>query len=99
MKLNKEEIENIENKYRRGIILENLKTKYPEGVDFEVLRKALELQGHLLTKKELSILVQYLKDGEYVKVIFFHHYILVVALSKRGIDLLDGLISDSGIMV
>ncbi len=97
--INKDDIEQLEIQRRRGLILQNLRTKYPEGVDFEVLRKALELQGHLLTKKELSILVQYLKDGEYVKVIFFHHYILVVALSKRGIDLLDGLISDSGIMV
>lgn len=97
--INKDDIEQLEIQRRRGLILQNLKTKYPEGVDFEVLRKALELQGHSLTKKELSILVQYLKDGEYVKVIFFRHYILVVALSKRGIDLLDGLITDSGIMV
>ena len=90
--INKDDIEQLEIQRRRGLILQNLRTKYPEGVDFEVLRKALELQGHLLTKKELSILVQYLKDGEYVKVIFFHHYILVVALSKRGLDLLDVLI-------
>lgn len=97
MKLNKEDIENIENKYRRGLILENLKTKYPEGVDFEVLRKALELQGHTLLKKELVELVEYLHEGGYIKLTYFKTYILVIVLTKKGIDLIDGLIADVGV--
>lgn len=84
----------------RGLILKNLKQKYPDGVDFEVLRKALELQGHPLSKSELSVLVEYLKDGEYVHVTYLNKkYILVIKISKKGIDLVDALISDIGIHV
>ena len=84
--LNKDVIENIENNRRRGLILENLKQKYPDGVDFVVLQKALEIQGHSLSKRELASLIEYLKDGEYVKVTYFKNYILVITLSKKGID-------------
>lgn len=96
--LNKDTIENIENNRRRGLILENLKQKYPNGVDFVVLQKALELQGHTLSKRELASLIEYLKDGEYVKVTYFKNYILVITLSKKGIDLLEHTISDVGII-
>ncbi len=97
--LNKTEIENIENQHRRGLILQNLKQKYPEGVDFVVLQKALELQGHSLSKRELASLIEYLNDGGYVKVTYFQKYILIITLSKKGIDLLDNLISDIGVNV
>lgn len=96
--LNKDTIESIENNRRRGLILENLKQKYPDGVDFVVLQKALELQGHTLSKRELASLIEYLKDGEYVKVRYFKNYILVITLSKKGIDLLEHTISDVGII-
>ncbi len=96
--LNKDTIENIENNRRRGLILENLKQKYPDGVDFVVLQKALELQGHMLSKRELASLIEYLKDGEYVKVTYFKNYILVITLSKKGIDILEHTISDVGII-
>ena len=97
--LNKDVIENIENNRRRGLILENLKQKYPDGVDFVVLQKALEIQGHTLSKRELASLIEYLKDGEYVKVTYFKSYILVITLSKKGIDILEHSISDIGIIV
>lgn len=97
--LNKDTIENIENNRRRGLILENLKQKYPDGVDFVVLQKALELQGHTLSKRELASLIEYLKDGEYVKVTYCKNYILVIAISKKGIDLLEKSIADIGILV
>lgn len=97
--LNKDVIENIENNRRRGLILENLKQKYPDGVDFVVLQKALEIQGHSLSKRELASLIEYLKDGEYVKVTYFKNYILVITLSKKGIDILEHSISDIGIIV
>lgn len=97
--LNKDVIENIENNRRRGLILENLKQKYPDGVDFVVLQKALEIQGHSLSKRELASLIEYLKDGEYVKVTYFKDYILVITLSKKGIDILEHSISDIGIIV
>ena len=97
--LNKDAIENIENNRRRGLILENLKQKYPDGVDFVVLQKALEIQGHSLSKRELASLIEYLKDGEYVKVTYFKNYILVITLSKKGIDILEHSISDIGIIV
>lgn len=96
--LNKDVIENIENNRRRGLILENLKQKYPDGVDFVVLQKALEIQGHSLSKRELASLIEYLKDGEYVKVTYFKNYILVITLSKKGIDILEHSISDIGII-
>ena len=96
--LNKDVIENIENNRRRGLILENLKQKYPDGVDFVVLQKALEIQGHTLSKRELASLIEYLKDGEYVKVTYFKNYILVITLSKKGIDILEHTISDVGII-
>lgn len=96
--LNKDTIENIENNRRRGLILENLKQKYPDGVDFVVLQKALEIQGHSLSKRELASLIEYLKDGEYVKVTYFKNYILVITLSKKGIDILEHTISDVGII-
>lgn len=96
--LNKDAIENIENNRRRGLILENLKQKYPDGVDFVVLQKALEIQGHSLSKRELASLIEYLKDGEYVKVTYFKNYILVITLSKKGIDILEHSISDIGII-
>lgn len=96
--LNKDVIENIENNRRRGLILENLKQKYPDGVDFIVLQKALEIQGHSLSKRELASLIEYLKDGEYVKVTYFKNYILVITLSKKGIDILEHSISDIGII-
>ncbi len=96
--LNKDTIENIENNRRRGLILENLKQKYPNGVDFVVLQKALELQGHTLSKRELASLIEYLKDGEYVKVTYLKNYILVITLSKKGIDILEHTISDVGII-
>lgn len=97
--LNKDMIEKIEACRRRGLILKNLKQKYPDGVDFEVLRKALELQGHPLSKHELSVLVEYLKDGEYVRVTYFQKYILVITLAKKGMDILDNLTNDVGIQV
>ena len=97
--LNKDVIENIENNRRRGLILENLKQKYPDGVDFVVLQKALEIQGHSLSKRELASLIEYLKDGEYVKVTYFKNYILVITLSKKGIDILEHSISDIGIII
>lgn len=97
--LNKDVIENIENNRRCGLILENLKQKYPDGVDFVVLQKALEIQGHSLSKRELASLIEYLKDGEYVKVRYFKNYILVITLSKKGIDILEHSISDIGIIV
>ncbi len=97
--LNKDVIENIENNRRRGLILENLKQKYPDGVDFVVLQKALEIQGHTLSKRELASLIEYLKDGEYVKVTYFKNYILVITLSKKGIDLLEGAINDIGVII
>lgn len=97
--LTKTEIENIENQHRRGLILQNLKQKYPEGVDFVVLQKALEFQGHSLSKRELASLIEYLNDGGYVKVTYFQKYILIITLSKKGIDLLDKLISDIGVNV
>lgn len=97
--LNKDSIENIENNRRRGLILENLKQKYPDGVDFIVLQKALELQGHTLSKRELASLIEYLRDGEYVKVTYSKNYILVIALSKKGIDLLEKSIADIGILI
>lgn len=96
--LNKDVIENIENNRRRGLILENLKQKYPDGVDFVVLQKVLEIQGHSLSKRELASLIEYLKDGEYVKVTYFKNYILVITLSKKGIDILEHTISDVGII-
>ena len=99
MMLNKDAIENIENNRRRGLILENLKTKYPDGVDFVVLQKALELQGHKLSKRELASLIEYLRDGEYVKVTYSKNYILVITLSKKGIDLLEKSIKDIGVLV
>ena len=97
--LNKDVIENIENNRRRGLILENLKQKHPDGVDFVVLQKALEIQGHNLSKRELASLIEYLKDGEYVKVTYFKNYILVITLSKKGIDILEHSISDIGIII
>ena len=97
--LNKDVIENIENNRRRGLILENLKQKYPDGVDFVVLQKALEIQGHTLTKRELASLITYLNDGGYVKVTYFKNYILTVVLDKKGIDLLEGSISDIGVII
>ena len=97
--LNKDTIENIENNRRRGLILENLKQKYPDGVDFVVLQKALELQGHKLSKRELASLIEYLRDGEYVKVTYSKNYILVITLSKKGIDLLEKSIKDIGVLV
>lgn len=97
--LNKDVIENIENNRRRGLILENLKQKYPDGVDFIVLQKALEIQGHTLTKRELASLITYLNDGGYVKVTYFKNYILTVVLDKKGIDLLEGSISDIGVII
>mgnify|MGYP001781267728 CR=1 FL=1 len=96
--MNKEQIEAIENARRRGLILQNLKQKYPDGVDFVVLQKALEIQGHSLSKRELASLIEYLKDGEYVKVTYFKNYILVITLSKKGIDILEHSISDVGII-
>ena len=96
--MNKEQIEAIENARRRGLILQNLKQKYPDGVDFVVLQKALEIQGHSLSKRELASLIEYLKDGEYVKVTYFKNYILVITLSKKGIDILEHSISDIGII-
>ena len=97
--LNKDTIENIENNRRRGLILENLKQKYPDGVDFVVLQKALELQGHKLSKRELASLIEYLRDGEYVKVTYSKNYILVITLSRKGIDLLEKSIKDIGVLV
>lgn len=97
--MNKEQIEAIENARRRGLILQNLKQKYPNGVDFIVLQKALEIQGHSLSKRELAALVEYLNGGEYVCVTYSQKYILVVTLSKKGIDLLDKSISDVGVLV
>lgn len=96
--LDRDVIENIENNRRRGLILENLKQKYPNGVDFIVLQKALELQGHTLTKRELACLIEYLKDGEYLKVTYFKSYILLVTITKKGIDLLEKSVFDIGII-
>ena len=73
--------------------------KNPDGVDFVVLQKALEIQGHSLSKRELASLIEYLKDGEYVKVTYFKNYILVITLSKKGIDLLEGSIRDIGVII
>ena len=89
----------IENARRRGLILQNLKQKYPDGVDFIVLQKALEIQGHSLSKRELAVLIEYLNGGEYIWVTYSQKYILVVTLSKKGIDLLDKSISDVGVLV
>lgn len=97
--LNKDVIENIENNRRRGLILENLKQKHPNGVDFVVLQKALEIQGHSLSKRELASLITYLNDGGYVKVTYFKNYILTVVLDKKGIDLLEGSINDIGVII
>lgn len=97
--LNKDTIENIENNRRRGLILENLKQKYPDGVDFVVLQKALDIQGHSLSKRELASLITYLNDGGYVKVTYFKNYILTVVLDKKGIDLLEGSINDIGVII
>ena len=97
--LNKDTIENIENNRRRGLILENLKQKHPDGVDFVVLQKALEIQGHSLSKRELASLITYLNDGGYVKVTYFKNYILTVVLDKKGIDLLEGSINDIGVII
>lgn len=97
--MNKEQIEAIENARRRGLILQNLKQKYPDGVDFIVLQKALEIQGHSLSKRELASLITYLNDGGYVKVTYFKNYILTVVLDKKGIDLLEGSINDIGVII
>lgn len=97
--MNKEHIEIIETQRRRGLILKNLKTKYPNGVDFVVLQKALEIQGHNLTKRELASLIEYLNNGGYVHVVYSGKYILLIALIKKGIDLLEKSIDDVGILV
>ena len=97
--MNKEQIEAIENARRRGLILQNLKQKYPDGVDFIVLQKALEIQGHNLSKRELAALIEYLNGGEYVCVTYAQKYILVITLTKKGIDLLDKINTDVGVLV
>ena len=63
------------------------------------MQKALEIQGHTLSKRELASLIEYLKDGEYVKVTYFKNYILTVVLDKKGIDLLEGAINDIGVII
>ncbi len=97
--MNTDYIKSLDNQRCRGLILENLKTKYPDGVDFVVLQKALEIQGHKLNKKELAELIEYLKDGEYVRATYFQKYILIITLTKKGMDLLEKSIDDIGILV
>ncbi len=90
-----------EAKKNRGWTMRILERTYPEGMDQETIKKQLiELQ---LTPSAADMrgVVAYLQDKRYIKVTRVGSGVLereVIALTARGVDLLEGNIDrDSGV--
>jgi DNA-binding MarR family transcriptional regulator len=88
------------NRVIRKVILELLKQEYPQPVDFLVLWAALDNLGYHMDRKTLSAHICYLEEKEFVKTEKRKAYsqeIELVALTSKGWDLLDGIITNGGV--
>ena len=84
----------------REIILRLLQKEYPHAVDSVVLRYAIDSLGYPLLEKEFDGHIEYLKEKGYIKKEVKGHSnmkIVLLSISAKGIDLLDGIESERGV--
>ena len=91
-------------KYRRvrGAILKLLAHQHPGALDFKVLHYLLDDLGFTISEDECSSHVCYLTQKELVNKIEKKTggvEILMVSISPRGLDVLDGFVIEPGIDV
>lgn len=93
-------IEVLKHARNKGYILEILKADYPHPVDFMVMRRCLSLQGINLMEKDLEGYITYLANDGYVSVTKDNNgAILYINLLNKGMNLLDGYITDKAIIL
>lgn len=93
-------IEVLKHARNKGHILEILKADYPHPVDFMVMRRCLSLQGINLMEKDLEGYITYLANDGYVSVTKDNNgAILYINLLNKGMNLLDGYITDKAIIL
>jgi repressor of nif and glnA expression len=82
----------------RRHILTIASKSYPRPVDFELLRATLGTLGYPITQSALEFYLRYLEEKGCVKLERREAYDLVmVTITAKGIDVLDGRISECGI--
>lgn len=92
-----------ENKRQRGFILRLLETNYPHPIMDTVLVSCLIEDGAIINP-DVSKSLAYLEDGEYitcnaVDLNSIRKKAVLVRLTAKGIDLLEGTIDDPGVDV
>jgi hypothetical protein len=88
-------LKNAENACLRGVILKILEVEFPSPVDFKVLRLLLSLP---VPAKKLAGCLGYLENAEYAEINRDNEEnIITTRLTNKGLNLLEGFISDCGI--
>lgn len=93
-------IEVLKHARNKGHILEILKADYPHPVDFMVMRRCLSLQGINLMEKDLEGYIKYLANDGYISFVKDNNgAILYIELENKGMNLLDGYLTDNAIIL
>jgi hypothetical protein len=81
----------------RELILQSLSTSYPAPVDSVVLRRHLGNFGHPITDEDLTSYIAYLEEKELVRSVKRGAGIVLVRITAKGLDVLDGRIEEFGV--
>lgn len=98
------EIKVAEKKILRGLILYLIDLTEPLGAGTEVITKAIREEGFKVNKKEVESHCYYLKKKNLIEIEEVKNEVLKIErkichINSRGIDLLEGTISEIGIEV
>lgn len=88
------------NRRIRIALLNILKTEYPGGVDLKVIQFALDSLGYPMPEAMLEAHLNYLEEKHYLRIEIrkgFGYEVDFAALTAKGWDLLDGLLTERGV--
>lgn len=90
----------MKNKMLRGQVLRTLTLFYPSPVDMQGIKSALITRGLFITADIVKV-IHYLDDKEYIKTreskIGEIEDSNLIELTAKGVDLIEGTITDSGV--
>lgn len=81
----------------RELILISLSEHHPNSLDSVMLRRMIIRLGYPIMANDLTSYVAYLEEKELVKIDRHGSGILLVRITAKGLDVLDGRINEVGV--
>lgn len=99
-----ESLQIVQNKQARGQILRVLQFSSPQPLSFQIIEVCLIDAGLGMSPAALDGQIKYLQDKGYIEcketeLKSIHRTIRILALTPKGVDLLERTISDPGVML